>query len=257
MPDDPQSLPEEEPFGCCEEDSSRRLWLCMPRPLRPARCMFRLCPAPFNDYHRFRAPVSAPARRRHVTNARRSDRCSRQRSRRHPRHDPQHMRKPTTPCMEDADGIPVLLMALHDISSVNMKTQTLAVHKHDGHTKLHPPLLTPSFPNRRGLQLMPTPRLLYIPTHAYMQDSFSTPDLWTCPPLPSPSHSLTLRVTSDRRSEFKVDRRCNVPIPATLGWRSRASNDVALTFRHRLRSPDASDGRAPSLPAVAHSRIPH
>ena len=50
--------------------------------------------------------------------------------------------------------------------------------------------------------------------------------------------------------------RCNVPIPATLGWRSRASNDVALTFRHRLRSPDASDGHAPSLPAVAHSRVP-
>ena len=34
-------------------------------------------------------------------------------------------------------------------------------------------------------------------------------------------------------------RRCNVPIPAMLGWRSRASNDVALTFRHWSRSSDS------------------
>jgi hypothetical protein len=47
-----------------------------------------------------------------------------------------------------------------------------------------------------------------------------------------------------------------VPIPATLGRRSRVSNDVVPTFRHRSRSPDTSDGHAPSLPTVAHSRVP-
>ena len=30
-----------------------------------------------------------------------------------------------------------------------------------------------------------------------------------------------------------------MPIPATLGWRSRASNNVTLTFRHQSRSSDS------------------
>ena len=155
MPDDLQLLPVEESSGCCEGDSSRCPWLCVPRPLRPACCRFQLWPRTFRQL----PPTSASARHRrhsHVTDARRSNRRSRQHSRHHPRRDPQHMRKPTTPCMEDADGIPGLLTALHDIGPVNTKIPTLAVHTHEGHTKRYPPLFTPSFPNHRGPRLMPT-----------------------------------------------------------------------------------------------------
>ena len=57
--------------------------------------------------------------------------------------------------------------------------------------------------------------------------------------------SLALRITSDWRSEFKVNRRCNPPIPAGLGWTLRATHNVAPMFRHQLRSSNMSDSHAP------------
>ena len=124
------------------------------------------------------------------------------------------------------------------------------VHKHDGHTKLYQPLFMPSFPNCRGLHLMPTAPIAVHSDTCLHARLFWTPDIWTCPPLPLPLPSLALHVTSDQRSEFKVDRRYNVPIPATLGWRSRASNNIALMFQHWSCSSDVLDGCAPSLPTV-------
>ena len=70
------------------------------------------------------------------------------------------------------------------------------------------------------------------------------------------NESARAAVLGDPLTYHDTMSRCNVPIPATLGRRSRANRDAVPTFRHRLRSPDASDGRAPSLPAVAHSHVP-
>ena len=65
------------------------------------------------------------------------------------------------------------------------------------------------------------------------------PNIWTRPPLPLLSLSLTLHVTSNWRSEFKVDRRCNVPILAMLGRRSRANCNTIPTFRHQPHQSDS------------------
>ena len=148
------------------------------------------------------------------------------------------MRKPPTPCQLHQEDISGVLRVTRCCRRTPWLSPTLAVHTHEGHMKRYPPLFTPSFPNRRRPHLMPTAPTAVQSLPAYARSKFSTPDLQTHPPLPFLSLSLTLHVTSDRRSEFKVDRRCNVPIPATLGWRSRASNDIALTFRHWSRSSD-------------------
>ena len=75
-------------------------------------------------------------------------------------------------------------MAFHNDGPVNTKTAMPAVHTHDGHTKLYPPLFMPSFPNHCGLHLMPTASIAVHSDTCLHARLFPTPDKQTHPPLP-------------------------------------------------------------------------